>query len=89
MALRILAEPSQPDATARRLREAIEGAIPGARVRVEAAGPGHFALEVVSGSFAGQSRVAQQQRVYGAIAHLMKGDGAPVHAIDRLRTAVP
>ena len=89
MALRILSEPSQPDATARRVREAIEAAIPGARVRVEPAGPGHFALEVVSETFAGQSRVVQQQRVYGAIAHLMKGDAAPVHAIDQLRTAVP
>jgi hypothetical protein len=28
----------------------------------------------------------QQQRVYAAIAHLMKGDSAPVHAVDRLVT---
>ena len=89
MALRILGEPSQPDATARRLREAIERAIPGARVQVQAAGPGHFALEVASESFAGQSRVVQQQRVYAAIAPLLKGDAAPVHAIDRLSTRVP
>jgi hypothetical protein len=33
--------------------------------------------------------VRQQQLVYGAIAHLMKGDAAPVHAIDRLQTELP
>jgi len=31
----------------------------------------------------------QQQLVYGAISHLMTGDAAPVHAIDRLLTLVP
>jgi len=30
-----------------------------------------------------------QRMVYGAIAHLMKGDLAPVHAVDRLQTRVP
>lgn len=89
MALRILSEPSDPGAVARQLRESIENAIPDARVEVEAAGPGHFALVVVSQAFEGRSRVAQQQLVYGAIAHLMKGDAAPVHAIDRLTTALP
>ena len=39
--------------------------------------------------FAGRSRVQQQQAVYAAIAHLMKGDAAPVHAIDQLVTATP
>ena len=85
--LRIQSEPS--DVIAERLRECIERSIPNARVEVEAGGAGHFALAVVSRSFAGKSRVAQQQLVYGAIAHLMKGDAAPVHAIDRLTTALP
>jgi acid stress-induced BolA-like protein IbaG/YrbA len=89
MALRILSSPSDPDAVARDLRRAIEEAIPGAQVEVEAAAPGHFALVVTSEAFAGKSRVAQQQLVYGAIAHLMRGDDAPVHAIDRLQTVVP
>ncbi len=87
MALRILDEPS--DAAAERLRESIERALPGARVSVEAAGAGHFALSVVSAAFDGKSRLAQQQLVYAAIAHLMKGDAAPVHAIDRLTTTTP
>jgi stress-induced morphogen len=70
------------------MREAIEGAIPNARVEVTATGPGHFAVHVVSLAFQGKSRVQQQQMVYSAIADLMHGDNAPVHAIDRLQTAV-
>jgi acid stress-induced BolA-like protein IbaG/YrbA len=87
VALRIMSEPS--DVVAERLRESIEKAIPDARVSVETGGAGHFALAVVSVAFDGKSRVAQQQLVYGAIAHLMKGDAAPVHAIDRLTTSTP
>ena len=64
-------------------------ALPGARVEVEAGGPGHFTLSVVSGAFAGLPRVRQQQTVYAAIAHLMAGDAAPVHAIDQLITKTP
>ena len=71
------------------LRQAIESAIPGASVEVQANSPGHFALRVTSAAFAGKSMVQQQQMVYAAIAHLMKGDSAPVHAIDRLQTKVP
>lgn len=70
------------------MREAIEGAIPNAVVEVTSTGPGHFALRVVSAAFAGKSRVQQQQMVLGAIADLMQGDNAPVHAIDRLQTAI-
>ena len=36
--------------------------------------------------FAGKSMLESQRLVYGAIAHLMKGDGAPVHAVDKLTT---
>ncbi len=89
MALRILSEPSDPGKVVRDLQSAIESAIEGADVRVRAAGPGHFEIRVVSPVFADQSRVQQQQRVYAAIAHLMKGDAAPVHAIDQLQTLVP
>jgi acid stress-induced BolA-like protein IbaG/YrbA len=85
--LRIQSQPS--DVVAERLRECIEEALPGARVEVESGGAGHFALDVVSAGFAGRSRVAQQQLVYAAIAHLMKGADAPVHAIDRLTTRLP
>jgi acid stress-induced BolA-like protein IbaG/YrbA len=68
------------------MREAIEAAIPGASASVQANSPGHFGVEVTAAAFAGKSMVEQQQMVYAAIAHLMKGDAAPVHAIDRMRT---
>ncbi len=51
-------------------------------------GGGHFSIEVTSSVFAGKNRVESQRLVYGAIAHLMKGDLAPVHAVDTLRTHV-
>ena len=67
------------------ISQAIETAIPGATVMVRGQG-GHFTIEVVSPVFAGMNRLQSQRLVLGAIAHLMKGDGAPVHAVDTLRT---
>ena len=87
MTLQILNTPS--DQTEKILREAIEQAIPGAIVEVTTGGAGHFELRVQAEAFAGQSRVAQQRLVYGAIAHLMSGETAPVHAIDKMETRVP
>jgi acid stress-induced BolA-like protein IbaG/YrbA len=90
MALKILsAPPPEPEAIVDALREAVLAALPGAAVEVEAGSPGHFALSVVSADFAGLPRVRQQQKVYAAIAHLMAGDAAPVHAIDQLITKTP
>jgi acid stress-induced BolA-like protein IbaG/YrbA len=89
MALQILNSPSSPEKVVEDLQGAIADALPGAEIEVKAAGSGHFEVKVVSEVFAGKSRVAQQQTVYGAIAHLMKGDAAPVHAIDKLETLVP
>ena len=61
--------------------------IPGAAVQVGAgSGGGHFTVSVVSPVFEGKSLLERQRLVLGAIAHLMKGDGAPVHAIDSLKT---
>jgi acid stress-induced BolA-like protein IbaG/YrbA len=89
MALRILSSPGAPQGLVDEIRRAILAALPGARVEVAAGSPGHFEIRVVSAAFAGQSRLRQQQLVYGAIAPLMQGDAAPVHAIDRLQTEVP
>ena len=90
MAIQILSEPPpEPEEVAARVREAIEQALPDARVSVSAESPGHFCVDVASQAFEGLSRVKQQQKVYAAIAPLMAGDAAPVHAIDRLRTSVP
>ena len=90
MPLQILSSPPpDPEVLATQLRERIEAAIDGCEVEVVAESPGHFSLTVVSASFAGLTRVKQQQRVYAAIQELMAGDQAPVHAIDRMVTRTP
>jgi acid stress-induced BolA-like protein IbaG/YrbA len=71
------------------IRGSILEAIPDADISVATGGPGHFEIRVVSPIFAGRTRVKQQQLVYGAIAHLMSGQAAPVHAVDRLECLTP
>ncbi|MEI8259373.1 MAG: BolA/IbaG family iron-sulfur metabolism protein [Deltaproteobacteria bacterium] len=68
---------------------AIAVALPGAQITVTPAGGGHFSLNVRSETFRGKSMVDSHRLVMAAIASLMAGDGAPVHAIDRLRTETP
>ena len=70
------------------LREAIERHIPDARAEVNGGG-GHFNIEVTSPVFTGKSMLESQRLVYGTIADLMKGDRAPVHAVDSLKTQTP
>ena len=70
------------------LREAIERQIPDSRADVNGGG-GHFSIEVTSPVFGGKSMLESQRLVYGAIADLMKGDRAPVHAVDSLKTRIP
>ncbi|MEM6994367.1 MAG: BolA family protein [Myxococcota bacterium] len=69
------------------IKEAVATAIDGSQVHVEGGG-GHYRIEVVSGEFEGKNRVQKQRMVLSAIAHLMKGDGAPVHAVDSIKTIV-
>ena len=69
------------------IRDSIVAAIADADVLVSGGG-GHYSIEVTSAAFAGKNRVESQRLVYSAIAHLMKGDMAPVHAVDSLRTHV-
>lgn len=69
------------------IRTSIEEAIPGALVQVGGGG-GHFTIEVTSSVFEGKNRVQAQRLVLTSIAHLMKGDAAPVHAVDSLKTHV-
>lgn len=71
------------------IRERIEKAIDGAQVVVDGGAGGHFTLEVEAASFAGKNTLARHRMVLGAIADLMAGDAAPVHAIDSIRTKVP
>ena len=70
------------------IEKAIVDKIPDAVVRVEGGG-GHFAISVVSTEFEGQRLLSKQRLVYQAIAHLMAGDTAPVHAVDTLQTFTP
>jgi acid stress-induced BolA-like protein IbaG/YrbA len=85
MALKILSSPPpEPEEIAQQLAQAVEKALPGATAEVQIGSPGHFELTVTASALAGLSRVKQQQAVYAAIAHLMAGDSAPVHAIDRM-----
>jgi len=88
MPIEILGQADQGDVEDA-LRTAILEGVPDAEVEVMPGGPGHFGLRVKSPAFAGLARVKQQQLVYGAIAHLMSGSSAPVHAIDRLECVVP
>lgn len=65
----------------------IRAGIPDARVEItDLAGDGdHYAARVTSESFRGQTRVAQQRRVYDALGGRM---GGVLHAL-QLTTAVP
>jgi stress-induced morphogen len=65
----------------------IKDALPDAEVTIEdLAGDGdHYAALVVSPAFAGKSRVAQHQMVYGALQGRMGGE---LHAL-ALRTSAP
>lgn len=70
------------------LREAIERHIPDSRAEVNGGG-GHYTIEVTSLVFAGKNMLQSQRLVYSAITDLMKGDMAPVHAVDSLKTRTP
>ena len=70
------------------LKTAIEVGLPGCRCRV-AGGGGHFEVEVTSALFEGKGKLQRQRLVYTAIADLMAGSRAPVHAIDKMITETP
>jgi len=68
------------------IRTAIRGALADADVEVSGGG-GHYSISVRSSAFAGKNMMESHRLVYTAIAHLMKGDAAPLHAVDSLKTA--
>ena len=67
------------------IKSAVEGAIDGAACEVRGGG-GHYEISVRAQAFHGQSLLNQQRMVLSAIAHLMKGEDAPVHAVDKIET---
>jgi stress-induced morphogen len=71
------------------LKESIEKAIPGAVVRVDVGSPGHYSLAVTSTVFEGKTTLQRHRLVMSAIAPLMAGNSAPVHAIDSLDAKTP
>ena len=70
------------------VKDAIENAIDGSVANVTGGG-GHFVIDVVSDQFAGKRLLEKQRLVYSAIAHLMAGDAAPVHAVDQMTCRLP
>jgi stress-induced morphogen len=69
------------------LKHRIEQALPGADVHVEDLnGTGdHFRAEVVSGRFAGLSRIDQHKLIYNVFGNEI---GGPIHALS-LKTSTP
>ncbi len=67
------------------IRDAIETAVPNSQAIVDGGG-GHFTIEVVSDVFEGKGMLACHRLVYSAIAPLMAGERAPLHAVDSLKT---
>lgn len=65
----------------------IEAAIPDSTAQVTGGG-GHFEISVQAAAFEGQSMVNQQRMVYAPITHLMSGEQAPVHAIDKMNLSI-
>lgn len=85
MTLRINRPPKE---TAAAIEQAVSTAIEDAEVSAHGMG-GHFEITVRSSAFEGKNRLARQRLVLSAIAHLMRGDDAPVHAVDRVVTLLP
>ncbi|WP_428265713.1 BolA/IbaG family iron-sulfur metabolism protein [Haliangium sp.] len=67
------------------IRDAILQRIDDAEIEVSGGG-GHFNIVVRSGAFTGRPMLQNHRLVMGAIAHLMEGESAPVHAVDKLQT---
>jgi stress-induced morphogen len=78
--------PRDPSEIVAALRAAIATALPDADIEVHSHGGGHFSVAVASPAFRGRSTLENHRVVYAAIAPLLSGPDAPVHAIDSLRT---
>lgn len=70
------------------IRTAVRERLPDAVVEV-AGGGGHYTIAVVSTAFAGKSLLEQQRLVLSSIKHLLAGELAPVHAVDKLDCRTP
>jgi stress-induced morphogen len=86
--LRYEARIPMSDAILDQIRNIIRAELSDADVVVAGGGGGHYTITVTSKAFAGKNMMESHRLVYSAIAPLMKGDGAPVHAVDSLKTIV-
>jgi acid stress-induced BolA-like protein IbaG/YrbA len=71
------------------IQDIIINKISDAQVTVNNMGQGHFSLVVITDEFVGKNMLAKHKIVMSAIAPLMSGSNAPVHAIDNLKTMLP
>lgn len=72
-----------------KIQDIITNKISDAQVTVRNMGGRHFSLTVTTQEFIGKTTLAKHRLVLSAIAPLMSGPGAPVHAIDSLETMLP
>jgi acid stress-induced BolA-like protein IbaG/YrbA len=75
---------SIPEAIDRAIKEKMADAVVSVR-----GGGGHYEIDVVSQAFAGKSTLEKHRLVLTSIAHLMQGNDAPVHAVDKISTKLP
>lgn len=75
---------SVPEAIERAVKEKMADAVVSVR-----GGGGHYEIDVVSQAFAGKSTLEKHRLVLTSIAHLMQGNDAPVHAVDKINTKLP
>jgi acid stress-induced BolA-like protein IbaG/YrbA len=68
------------------IRDALQNSIPQCTAHVSGGG-GHYSIEAIAPGFASLNRLESQRTVLRAIGHLMQGDGAPVHAVDSIKTS--
>lgn len=71
------------------IKEHIETKIPGAQAEVVMGSHGHYSVRVTSSVFSGKKMLECHRMVMAAVAPLMSGPNAPVHAIDSLQTVTP
>jgi acid stress-induced BolA-like protein IbaG/YrbA len=72
--------------TPQALKTLLETAFPGAAIEVQSSDNVHFNATVKAPQFAGLSRVAQQQHVYGALGDLITN--GTVHALSLQTSAL-
>lgn len=68
------------------MKTAIASRLPDAEIRITPGSGGHFSVWVKDEAFRGLAKLAAHRLVMGALAPLMAGNNAPVHAIDTLET---